>query len=518
MRHSGVVLQIVIALASTIFVLSSNPGVLSISYCGWMMPNGNPANTASVESSCSPSKHRIKKIWEVIPQKPIQDLLEGNGKVYYTTFDSLTCLASTNGKQLWQVPINNPVLCGIGTDKVCIMSDNFMMGFDASSGKKRWQKAGKLLSVVKNQIFYYETDSPGTLSCGSATDAALFWQYKSSKTPYFCKIEKIAISDNRCVIITKDWTDPAIDDKTLVYEANLHVIDVDTGKLVWRKSIGVDNFGYLAVCNNRITCHLKDLGLSVLDLATGQTVWFYPLAVDLSNGTISIDQARTIIQQDQTICLNSSTGKKLWESDLKRELSSQPVLSGDRIWSSVSCSGLVVCQQARDGKIVWKWGLKSNEKSIMAIGDGKIFSVWSQANSLNAFVEANDKLVYTIDSDTYTIDGQPVTTKAIPYVKYGHAFVSISQVMGSLGGFFSYDYKTKDLVVQFNDSNVVLGIGKNEITVNGTKKTIDPNKSVTPVISRGYIMIPADMIPEIFGIKSYINIKKKMVAFNASSL
>ena len=515
-RMNGKTRTVVVSLF--ICLALSLTAVQSSTNCGWMMVTGNAANSASVDPACAPSKNRIKKLWEFISSDNITGMLEGNGKVYFSTGKIVGCLTSTEGKLLWSAQVNNPALVGVWNDRICVNADKQMIGYDASNGKLRWKKTGRLLSVTNGSIFYFDEDSPGVLISASVGDGDKFWEYKATKTTFQCDIEKIAIADGKCVIITKDWKDPGIDDKTVTYEANLHLFDFETGKQIWRKSISVDDFGYLAIYEGKICLHLKEIGLTMLDVATGQTIWFSPAALDYSKGTISIDSSKIIVQYEDTLCLNTSNGKKIWSAPIKREMSSQPALAGEKIWSSIAGQALVVCNRVSDGKQLWQWGVKPFEKSMLCVGDGKIFAVWSEAKTVIAFINASDKLVFSVGSGAYQNDGQQMTTAAVPYVFNNQAFVSMSLVIGNLGGFYSYDYKTQNLIISVNDVTAQLKIGKNQIVVNGKQTVLDKDSKIVPVIKNGYVMIPAKIIGDVFKIKSYINLKNKMIAFNASGM
>lgn len=511
----GVRLLLVLAILMPSFNLAT---VFSSARCGWFASKGNAGNTSSVDSECAPSKHKIKKIWEYIPQNPSTQILEGNGKVYLSTQTSLTCLASTNGKTLWSVQLNNPQLVGIWGDRICINVDGSMAGYDASNGKKKWQRPGFLRSVHDGQIFYSPDEETGIFFSGAISDGSQLWQYKTYKSPLQSKIEKVAIEGNRCIILTRDWEDKGIDEKTNEYQSVIHSLDALTGKLNWKKTIGSDNFGYMTIYDGKILIHLKEIGLNAIDSGTGQTLWFSPSAQDFAEGTISVDNQRITIQKDSTLCLNSSNGKKLWSLPISSSLATQPALAGERIWTNIITSGVVVCLGAKDSVETWRWGLPQSQKNMMAIGDGKIFSVWNEGKTLTAFANANDKIVFTIGDDDYLLDKKPMVTKAIPFVKDGQAFVSMSLIIGQLGGFFSYDYTSQNLIVQLNKTVAEMKIGKSDIIINGEMKKIDKNEKIVPLLKNGYVMIPAKLFGEVFKMKSYINLKNKMLAFSTDNM
>lgn len=507
--------ELVLALTTAVFSISSTQPA---HYCGWFMPNGNSANTCSVAPDCSPAKHRVKKLWEQTLSIPARQLLEGNGKVYVADDDGLTCLTSSNGKTLWRTQVNKPTMVGIWSDRVCVNSDGLMMGFDASNGRKKWEKKGLLLSINEGQVYYTKDDIPGILVAGSMADGAEFWQYKVFPAKYQSEIQKIAIAGKNCLILSKDWTDPGTDGKTIIYESSLHLINSEDGKIIWKKSIGVDNYAYLGIVDDTVVVNLKDIGLTLLELETGKIIWFSSIAPDMTNSTVSLDGIRIISQLEKIVCLADQTGKRLWSRDISSSQSSLPILSGDHVWCSISGEPILSCLSARDGKTLWNWGPKSEFRSIVVAGDGKIFALWNGSSTLTALVDANDKIVFTLGSEDWQLDGIRLKTKAIPVLYNKLPYVSATLVLGNLGTSYLYNLPKKELTVNFNGKTTVLTVGKNTILVDGVKKQLDKDTKTTPQLIGGYFMIPAKSIGELFGIKAYINLKNKMIAFNASTL
>ncbi|MBP7733748.1 MAG: PQQ-binding-like beta-propeller repeat protein [Caldisericia bacterium] len=511
----GVELLLILAMAILPFNFAA---VHSSSKCGWLAPSGNAGNTSSVDSECAPTKHKIKKVWEYILQTPATQILEGNAKVYLSTQNSLTCLTSSNGKTLWSAQLNNPELVGVWSDRVCINVDNDMAGFDSSNGRKRWQRKGFLRAVYDGQIFYSPDKETGIIGSGAISDGSQLWQYKTYRSEFQSKIERVVIEGNKCIILSRDWEDKGVDSKTNDYQLVIHCLDILTGKLNWKKTIGSDNSGYMTIRDGKILIHLKEIGLNAIDTVTGQTLWFSPSALDFDGGAISVDNQRIIVQKNSMLCLNSTNGKKLWSLDIGSQLMTQPVLSGDRIWTNIISSGIINCLGAKDGGELWRWGLAQPQKSMIAIGDGKIFVVWNEGKSLVALANASDKIVFTIGDNDYLLDKKPMVTKAIPLVKEGQAFVSMSLIIGQLGGYFSYDYTSQNLIVQLNKTVMEMKIGKSDIVVNGEPRKIDKNEKIVPFIKNGYVMIPAKLFGEVFKMKSYINLTNKMLAFSTDNM
>lgn len=485
--------------------------------CGWYSLNGNAGNTHSLSSGCTPSNYKVKRIWEYIDSKTLTCIAESNGKVYGTTIDSLFCLASTNGKIIWKSQLTNPQIVGVWGDKICVNSQDSMMGFDASSGKKKWQKPGYLLAVYDGQIFFNPFDNPGIIKSGLASDASEIWQYKPSKLDALCKIERIAIEGNKCVILSRDWTDKGIDSKSNEYFSNIHCLDVMSGKLYWKKSIGSENFGHMAIGDNKIFIHLKEIGLNVIDVANGQTLWFSPSALEFGESKITVDNQKVIILQDSLLCLDSSNGKKLWFQEYTYSQAIQPVLETEKLWTSIIDVGAAVCLDSKNGKEKWRWGIPQSVNNRLIAGDGKVYALINDGKSLVSLGNANGKIVFLIDDDDYTIDRKPMVTKAVPFLKDGLPYVSMSIVIGNLGGFFSYDYSSQNLVIQFNKTVVHMKIGKSEMLVNGQPTIIDKNPNIVPMIKNGYVMIPAKLFDEVFKLKTYINLKNRMLAFSNSN-
>jgi outer membrane protein assembly factor BamB len=146
--------------------------------------------------------------------------------------------------------------------------------------------------------------------------------------------------------------------------------------VVWKTSIG-DGYSGLAVTGNRIyTMEAKgpDEFVIAMDAASGKEIWRYRTDASFSNdqgngprGTPTIDGETLYAMGAQgiVVALNTKTGAKIWDRDVKKELAgkvpiwgyaSSPLVEGGMLIVPVggSSNNAIVALNKKTGAIVWK--------------------------------------------------------------------------------------------------------------------------------------------------------------------
>ena len=110
-------------------------------------------------------------------------------------------------------------------------------------------------------------------------------------------------------------------------------------------------------------------------------------------------------------------------------------------------------------------------------------------------------MTLTIGQGTLTVDGTLVTLDAPAVLREDRTFVPLRAIVEHLGGTVSWNAKTRQATVRARGVTIVLTLGRNTATVNGTTRTIDPkNPGVVPVLSAGRTLLPLRFVAEQLGL------------------
>ena len=106
------------------------------------------------------------------------------------------------------------------------------------------------------------------------------------------------------------------------------------------------------------------------------------------------------------------------------------------------------------------------------------------------------KVTMTINSKIMTVDGATKTTDAAPVISQDRTFVPLRALSEAFGA--DVEWKTDNsIIIDYNDTKIVMNVGKTSFTVNGKTKTMD----VAPYIvaDAGRAMVPVRFISEALG-------------------
>ncbi|NPV88369.1 copper amine oxidase [Coprothermobacteraceae bacterium] len=108
-----------------------------------------------------------------------------------------------------------------------------------------------------------------------------------------------------------------------------------------------------------------------------------------------------------------------------------------------------------------------------------------------------------IMNDKYLVNGEARYMDMPPILKSGRTFLPIRYVAEPLGASVQWDAKTQKVTITSRDgaTKVELWVGKNYAFVDGTKKLIDADPTVTPMLVNGRTLLPLRFVAEALGAK-----------------
>ncbi len=109
------------------------------------------------------------------------------------------------------------------------------------------------------------------------------------------------------------------------------------------------------------------------------------------------------------------------------------------------------------------------------------------------------KLVFRIDSSTYTINGIEYQMDAYPVIRQNRAFLPIRFVVDPIGAFLSWEGHERKVIIGIENKKIELWIDKPMAKVNGIDTPIDTDPEVMPFILQGRTMLPIRFVAENLG-------------------
>jgi len=132
---------------------------------------------------------------------------------------------------------------------------------------------------------------------------------------------------------------------------------------------------------------------------------------------------------------------------------------------------------------------------------GSIFALTSQGLFRYTF-GGSIEIILTVGKQEIVVNGDKKTIDAAPYIKNSRTLVPIRFVTEAIGANVSWNDKTKEVTISYQDKTIILQIGNPYATVNGVKLPIDKdNLKVVPEITSGRKFVPIRFVAETFGAK-----------------
>ncbi len=110
------------------------------------------------------------------------------------------------------------------------------------------------------------------------------------------------------------------------------------------------------------------------------------------------------------------------------------------------------------------------------------------------------RIILKIGDTTAWIGSNVYKLEFPPFIKEGRTFVPLRFIVEGLGGKVEWYGEEKKIVVKFEDTTLILWIGKREALLNNETVCIDPeNENIYPIILNGRTFIPLRFVAESLG-------------------
>lgn len=276
-----------------------------------------------------------------------------DGKVYMPVGTKFRCLDADTGSTLWEKTLNvftwsSPSVSG---EKVFFggMNNATLYCLDAKTGAELWKfkdptNSGSWDSppAVWGDYVYSGSSYNKKLYCLSATDGSIIWEFETN------------LASNPVVSGGYVYTAGYNQDRDYVY----YCLDGKTGALVWESEeispIGYTPAvagGYLFVGGYKLTC---------LNASTGAELWKTDIGA-LESTPAVIGSYVYINGRKKTYCFNVSNGEKVWDYESESILEdSQPVVTGNFVYSGARTPDKLICLNAATGALVFEYDAKDS--------------------------------------------------------------------------------------------------------------------------------------------------------------
>lgn len=133
---------------------------------------------------------------------------------------------------------------------------------------------------------------------------------------------------------------------------------------------------------------------------------------------------------------------------------------------------------------------------------GSLITLTSSGGLFRYSFETTVEVILTVGKNEVIVNGEKKTIEAPPYIKNGRTMVPVRVISEAFGADVGWNDKTKEVTIRYKDKNIILKIGSPYALVNGTQTPIDrDNLKVVPEITNGRTFVPIRFISETFGAK-----------------
>ena len=149
------------------------------------------------------------------------------------------------------------------------------------------------------------------------------------------------------------------------------------------------------------------------------------------------------------------------------------------------------------GESVYEQPTEDKNKSSLKEEKNQTNEQAAGAEQTNRSVEKKN-IVFWVGSDKYYAQGVFKLMNTKPYIKDDHTYIPVrymAYAMGLTDNDIVWDAESNTVRLNKGENSVILVVGNNTITTNGTAKSMD----VAPEIVDGSVMLPARYVAEAFG-------------------
>ena len=131
---------------------------------------------------------------------------------------------------------------------------------------------------------------------------------------------------------------------------------------------------------------------------------------------------------------------------------------------------------------------------------GSIFALTSSGGLFKYTFKNQTEIILTVGKTEVTVNGTKKTIDAAPYIKDSRTLVPIRFISETIGASVDWNDKTKEVTIRTLDKTILLKINSPTAYVNGKQIPIDKdNPKVVPVITNGRTFVPVRFVSEALG-------------------
>ncbi len=209
-------------------------------------------------------------------------------------------------------------------------------------------------------------DNKSVLSCVDTVKRNEVWQSEIKGTP------RAIVANESQVFMLADVNK----------DAELTAFDSKTGKQAWSRPFVQLDQPYIGIAGNQIVVKESKTELLAFDITNPSRVWVANIgelagAPALKHGLLF---AAISAPKPQLLCLDDSSGSKLWTADLAAKPLGGPSVSGDKVFIALAgksgSDAKIVCRSLTDGSALWESDVEKAPVTPLALsGEHLAFTV-----------------------------------------------------------------------------------------------------------------------------------------------
>ncbi len=483
-------------------VLTINPVCTFAIGCNWEMHRGNPARTGAFDDSCGLSLNRFAKYWEYDTNAATLSppIVYGDKIVYISDGGRLNCISS-NGRKEWSKTlgsVDSDTIPAIWNDLIFVPGWRSIDVFYLKNGRERFSietntKVDSVLVVPERGLFYTSTQNGIT-------------NITYLKNPLQQK---------------KDWTEQLSGETAgipsysagrvyVASEKSVHCFNYRTGSKIWKKTLSKGLFEQsVTVSGDNCFVSFESGEMFCLSSSNGSEKWNIDVGDSIETLPSIYDDSLIvgvkIGSKNFLKAIKTSDGSSKWIKSLKvgEEIVSAPISSSKtyfatKVSGSSDTQGVIYCIDSKSGKTLWQIEHTRGFTSAPAISDGSIF-IGDELGKICSFGAGAKYLGFQLGQSSLTIDSTNISIDSEPVIAHDRTLIPARYVIEPLGGWVRWDAAERKVTSYFAGEIVEFWIGKNQARVDGKIVEIDPNPGVVPSIINGRTMVPFRFLGESHG-------------------
>lgn len=503
---------------------------------GWTGMGGNASRANSVPQNDAPGSFNPSLIWsglgyELDPNSTSPAIW--NNRLIKLYVDGgkrgVECYDLSNKNLLWKtddMAYGSEKFRGpsIYKDYVFVTIGNMIVALDANTGETSWNWSETGESVSGNPVIANDRVFSGgdKLRCHDLATGDVLWS-KESFGMYF---SDLTIQSGILSVIARSLY---IDDYTVIY-----VYECKSGKLLWSKKIDTPRllsvFGpnaillrYFDEYENRIDCYNPQTGaLKWKYDIDGSTEWYANPAV--------FDIYCIILNGTTVRCLDTRTGKLIWQKTSNQQITNVPVIAGNKVYVVTAYEGITT-YDVKSGKLLANpFSTKPNdlyEWVDVTPAEGTLIVTYSSgynSNTLCCYAN-NDRfkkmkvtaLEMSVNSKIITHNNyntkKDYTILVAPQIINGVVCIPVKSVIDLFGGKYEIT-KDKTHKITFGSKTIELKPDSPTVTINGKKTQINPkNLKITPKFVSNILLVPSSFLGQTLGLTTHWDNQTKTVIY-----